>query len=204
MRLLGISASPRKAATDYVVREALRIAGETAEVESEYFSLRGKKINFCIHCDHCIRKGECVHKDAMLELYPLLIWADAIVIGTPVYQGTVSGQAKVMMDRCRAIVARDIHALRGKVGGAVAVGGDRSGGQEIAIRTIIDFYLINEITPVGGGAFGANLGCVIWSQDKKAEGAAADSEGLKSLHKMVDRLIWVTLENASKGTNQPR
>ncbi|CAD7770269.1 NAD(P)H dehydrogenase (quinone) [Candidatus Methanoperedenaceae archaeon GB50] len=203
MKLLGISASPRKAATDYVVREALRIAGEIAEVESEYISLRGKKLNFCIHCDHCIRKGECVHKDGMLEVYPLLIWADAIIIGTPVYQGTVSGQAKVMMDRCRAIVAKDIHLLRGKVGAAIAVGGDRSGGQEIAIRTIIDFYLINEITPVGGGAFGANLGAVIWSKDKKAEGAAADSEGLKSLHKVVDRLIWVALRNGSKGTNQP-
>jgi len=204
MKLLGISASPRKAATDYVVREALRIAGEITEVESEYFSVRGKELKFCIHCDHCIRKGECVHKDGMLELYPLLIWADAIIIGTPVYQGNVSGQAKVMMDRCRAIAAKDIHVLRGKVGAAVAVGGDRSGGQEIAIRTIIDFYMINEITPVSGGAFGANLGAVIWSKDKKADGAAADSEGLKSLHKMVNRLIWVAVGNVSKGTNQPR
>ncbi|HDM35655.1 MAG TPA: flavodoxin family protein [Candidatus Syntrophoarchaeum butanivorans] len=196
IKLLGISASPRKAATDYIVREALRYAGDITEVEVEYFSVRGKDLSFCIHCDHCIKTGECVHRDGMLELYPLLLWADALIIGTPVYQGPVSGQAKVLMDRCRALVAKDIHALKGKAGAAVAVGGDRSGGQEIAIRTIIDFFIINEMIPVGGGAFGANLGASIWSQDKKAEGAASDSEGLKSLYKTVARLIEVASGDA--------
>ncbi|HEC57100.1 MAG TPA: flavodoxin family protein [Candidatus Syntrophoarchaeum butanivorans] len=196
IKLLGISASPRKAATDYIVREALRYAGDITEVEVEYFSVRGKDLNFCIHCDHCIKTGECVHRDGMLELYPLLLWADAIIIGTPVYQGTVSGQAKVLMDRCRALVARDIHALKGKAGAAVAVGGDRSGGQEIAIRIIIDFFIINEMIPVGGGAFGANLGASIWSKDKREEGAREDREGLKSLYKTVARLIEVASGHA--------
>ncbi|MHC1567886.1 MAG: flavodoxin family protein [Candidatus Syntropharchaeales archaeon] len=191
IKLLGISASPRKAATDYIVREALRYAGEITEVETEYFTVRGKELKFCLHCDTCIKKGECIHKDGMFELYPLLRRTDAIIFATPVYQGTVSGQAKVLMDRCRALVARDIHALSGKVGAAIAVGGDRSGGQEIAIRTIIDFFIINEVIPVGGGAFGANLGASIWSKDKKEEGAKTDSEGLKSLYKTVERLIKV-------------
>ena len=191
IKLLGISASPRKAATDYVVREALRYAEDKGGVETKYFSVSGKELKFCMHCDHCMRNGVCIHRDDMLELYPLILWADAILFGTPVYQGTVSGQAKVLMDRCRAIVAKDMHALRGKVGAAVAVGGDRAGGQEIAIRTVIDFYIINEIIPVGGGAFGANLGASIWSKDKKAEGASEDREGLKSLYRTVDRLIEI-------------
>ena len=38
--------------------------------------------------------------------------------GTPVYQGTLSGQAKVLLDRMRAFVARNPHALREKVGAA--------------------------------------------------------------------------------------
>ena len=37
------------------------------------------------------------------------------------------------------------HALREKVGVAVADGGDRIGGQELAIRSIVDFYQINEM-----------------------------------------------------------
>jgi len=35
---------------------------------------------------------------------------------------------------------------------------------------LVDFYLINEMVPVGGGAFGANLGATFWSKDKGAAG----------------------------------
>jgi multimeric flavodoxin WrbA len=127
----------------------------------------------------------------MKDIYSGFEWADAILIGTPVYQGTLSGQVKVVIDRMRAFAASNPHGLRGKVGAAVADGGDRIGGQEIAIRSIVDFYLINEMVPVGGGSFGANLGATFWSKDKGAEGVKSDKEGLKSLYKTVDRLVAV-------------
>ncbi len=114
--------------------------------------------------------------------------ADAWIIGTPVYQGSVSAQTKAVLDRCRALAAKNSHIFRNKIGGTIAVAGDRIGGQEPALKTIIDFYIINEMIPVGGGAFGANLGGTVWSKDKKAEGAKADSEGIKSVNRMVDRI----------------
>ncbi len=192
--LFGISGSPRRAATEWIIQEALRYAGANWNAETRYFSVRGKKINFCIHCDHCIREGSCIHEDAMQEVYADFAWADAVLIGTPVYQGTLSGQTKVVLDRMRAFAASNPHGLRNKVGAAVADGGDRIGGQEIAIRAITDFYVINEMIPVGGGAFGANLGATFWSQDKGAEGVAADEAGLRSLHKTVNRLMTVCHE----------
>jgi len=190
VRLFGFSGSPRLAATDFAVREALRYAEERYPVETRYFSFHGKRVNFCIHCDYCIRTRQgCVHKDDLIEAYDGLLWADAWIIGTPVYQGTLSGQTKVMMDRCRALLARDPQAFRGKIGAAIAVGGDRVGGQEPAIQTILNFYVISEVIPVGGGSFGANLGGCLWSRDRGAEGASDDTEGLKSLHRTMDRLI---------------
>ena len=200
VKLFGISGSPRIAATDWIIQEALRYAEEKRNVETRFFSVRGKKLNFCIHCDHCIKEGSCIHDDAMNEVYTGFEWADAILIGTPVYQGTLSGQTKVVIDRMRAFAARKPHALRGKVGAAVADGGDRIGGQELAIRAITDFYLINEMVPVGGGAFGANLGATFWSKDKGAEGVKEDEEGLKSLYKTVNRLIevWFTMKGGEK------
>ena len=60
----------------------------------------------------------------------------------------------------------------------ICVGGDRSGGQEPSLQSLIDFYLINEMIPVGGGSFGANLGAAVWSRDKGAEGVKADEEGM--------------------------
>ena len=203
IRILGISGSPRIGSTDFAVNEALRYArekynaGKGWQIETDYFSAHKKTINFCIHCDFCVRKkeGTCVHKDDSLsqELYPKLIWADAWIIGSPVYQGTVSAQTKAILDRCRALVAKDIHIFKNKVGGAIASGGDRIGGQEPTLKTIIDFYIINLILPVGGGSFGANLGGTIWSKDKKAEGTKEDEMGLKSVHKMVKRLVKFTM-----------
>ncbi|KKG18670.1 Fe-S cluster protein [Methanosarcina sp. 2.H.T.1A.6] len=195
IRILGISGSPRNMATDFLVQEALKIAKEKYGAETDYFSSKGKKLNFCIHCDFCVKKKEgCVHKDDIAaELYDKMIWADAWIIGTPVYQGTVSAQTKTIMDRCRAVVARDPKVFLNKVGMGIADGGDRIGGQEPAIQTILNFYVINEMIPVGGGSFGANLGGTFWSKDKGAEGVSEDSEGMRSLKKTLKRLIQTAL-----------
>jgi len=192
IRLLGISGSPRIASTDYVIKEALKYANEKYNVLTDYFSVAKKTIKFCIHCDYCLKHKGCVHKDDMLEVYQKLEWADALLLASPVYQGTISGQLKTLMDRCRAVVAKDILFFANKVGAALAVGGDRIGGQEPTLRTIHDFYIINEAFSIGGGAFGANLGATIWSKDKGAAGAEADKIGLKTLYRTIDRLITIT------------
>ena len=56
LRLFGISGSPRRASTDYIINEALRYASEKYQAETKYFSAMRKKLNFCIHCDYCIRE----------------------------------------------------------------------------------------------------------------------------------------------------
>jgi multimeric flavodoxin WrbA len=192
INIFGISGSPRQGATEYIVQESLKYLDEKYGVETRYFSARGKKLNFCIHCDYCVKnRMGCIHKDDMLEFYDGLEWAEGIIFGTPVYQGNLSAQTKTMMDRCRAIVAKDPDILRNKVGAALAVGGDRVGGQEIAIQSIHHFYIISEMIPVGGGSFGANLGGTFWSQDRLAEGAAEDEEGHKSMRKTMNRMMKV-------------
>jgi multimeric flavodoxin WrbA len=195
IRILGISGSPRNMATEFLVQEALRIARSEYEAETDYFSAKGKELKFCIHCDFCIKTKEgCVHKDDIsAELYGKMVWADAWIMGTPVYQGTVSAQTKTIMDRCRAIAARDPKAFLNKVGMGIAGGGDRIGGQEPSIQAILNFYVINRMIPVGGGAFGANLGGTFWSKDKGPEGVAEDLEGMKSLRKTLKRLIQTAL-----------
>lgn len=193
VKLLGISGSPRNKATAFAVREALTYAESLGDVGTEFVSLRGKDIEFCIHCDYCVRKKEgCVFEDDVAALYPSMEAADGWILGTPVYQGTLSGQLKAMLDRCRAIVARDIDALKDKTGVAIAVGGDRIGGQEPAIMAIHSFYLANKMIPVSGGPFGANLGGTVWSRDKGAEGAEADEVGMRGIRLTIKRMVELT------------
>ena len=190
--LLGISGSPRLKSTHFAVNAALDYARERHGVAIDYFTVHKKTIAFCLHCDYCVRKKQgCIHDDAMGALYEQMLRADAWILGSPVYQGQVSGQLKTVLDRCRAVVARDLHAFRDKVGMGICIGGDRSGGQEPSLQALIDFYLINQMIPVGGGAFGANLGAAVWSHDKGAEGVKADEEGMAAVHRVVDRVVDV-------------
>jgi multimeric flavodoxin WrbA len=194
--IVGICGSPRKQATEYVLREALNML-EKMGFETQFFTVRGKKIGFCRHCDYCLKNKECAVKDDMYELYPLLKDAEGIVIATPVYNGGVSAQIKAVMDRCRALGAADRNFFRHKAGMAIAVGGDRIGGQELAIQQIITFYILNGITPVSGGSFGANLGATFWSKDT-LEGVKKDEEGFRSLKKTVKKFARFLEKNQVK------
>jgi multimeric flavodoxin WrbA len=184
--ILGICGSPRKQATEHVLREALRML-EQQGFQTEFFTVRGKKIAFCTHCDYCLRNKEtCNIKDDMQQLYPLLKKAEGIIIATPVYNGGISAQTKTIMDRCRALLAQNPKVFRYKPGMAIAVGGDRIGGQELAIQQIHTFYLLNSAIPISGGFFGANLGATFWSKDT-LEGVKTDTEGFRSLKKTVKK-----------------
>ena len=151
IKIFGVSGSPRKGSTDYIVNEALEYLKEKYGAETRYFSARGKHLNFCIHCDYCIReRSGCIHKDDMPEFYDGLEWADGIIIATPVYQGNLSAQTKTMLDRCRAVVAKDPDILRNKIGAALAGGDDRVGGQEIALQsTPRETFGANWVLPSG-------------------------------------------------------
>ncbi len=185
----GVSGSPRKAGTDYAVQYALDYLSRNYRVRTHYFSVRGKSIQYCIHCDYCLRKKKgCVHQDDLQELYPYLEEARAWVLGSPVYHGHISAQLKSVLDRTRALLAKGRGVLSGKLGAAIAVGGDRNGGQEMVLSSIMDFYLINEMIPLGGGVFGANWGGAIWTGDRGAEGASEDEEGLRGVGKSMDKL----------------
>lgn len=185
--IVGVCGSPRKAATEYVLKEALRMLEEEG-FETRFFTVRDKQIGFCLHCDHCLKNKECVTEDDMVEVYDLFRRADGYVFASPVYNGGLSGQLKVVMDRCRALLAADKDVFRNKIGMAIAVGGDRVGGQESVLHQILDFYILNGAVPASGGAFGANLGATFWSKDSLS-GVKQDEEGFRSLKKTVKRFV---------------
>ena len=182
--ILGICGSPRKKATDYVLNKALKMLEEKG-FETKFFGVRGKNISPCRHCDYCLREKECVMKDDMFEVYGLLNDAEGIVIASPMYNGGISAQTKALMDRCRALGAANYDFLRYKVGMGISVGGDRAGGQELALQQIHTFYILNGIIPISGGSFGANLGANFWSKDT-LDGVKADEDGFRSLRKTVN------------------
>ena len=183
--IIGICGSPRKQATEYVLEQALAMLQEKG-LETKLWSVHGKWVDFCAHCDYCLKNKECVVQDDVQELYTLLTGAQGIIFASPVYNGGVSAQTKAVMDRMRAVVASDKNFFKGKIGMGIVIGGDRNGGQEFALMQIHNFFIINGMIPVGGGFFGANLGATFWSKDT-LEGVKLDEEGFRSLKKTIKR-----------------
>jgi len=159
VKILGVVGSPRHGNTEIMIREALDAAKELGEVETDLLHLGRLKINPCIGCFRCLKEGTwkkpCPAFDDDLRIVlQKFKEADGIIVGSPVYLSGVTAQLKAMIDRTESI-ARTVRnpelklLLKNKVGGAIAVGGQRGGGQEGTIRTIHNFFLIKDIIIVG-------------------------------------------------------
>ena len=185
--ILGFCGSPRAGATEYVLKEALKMV-EDEGFKTNFYSVRDRKINFCTHCDYCLQNKGCIFKDDMETLYPLMEEAEGIIFASPVYNGGITAQSKAVIDRTRALVAGNPKVFRGKKGIAIAIGGDRIGGQELALQQIITFYTLNGVLTISGGFFGANIGATFWSKDTR-DGVKEDDEGFRTLRKTIKRFV---------------
>jgi multimeric flavodoxin WrbA len=183
MKVFGICASPRNSTTQHVLTQAMDIL-ESHDFETEIFACHGKDIRPCMHCDYCLENKECIIKDDMAEVYENLRNSDGIILATPIQSGSISSNLQAIMDRTRALEAIDYNLLRGKIGMSIAVGGDRTGGQDFAHLANITYFMIHGIIPVSGGPFGSNLGASFWSQDSLDE-IKQDDYGMESLKRTL-------------------
>lgn len=147
--VLGVNGSPRAGgATSRLVRAALLGAEQVPGVRTRFVSLATMRIAGCDRCAACIEAGRCLIDDDMRHLYPLLLEADAIILGSPVYWGSPSALCKAFIERVAGFGLRE-KRLRLKVGGAIAAGGSRNGGQETTQIAIHAWFHANDMLPVG-------------------------------------------------------
>lgn len=102
MKVLAISSSPRlHGNSDFLCDQFLKGAAEAGNAV-EKIRLAEKNIAPCAACNGCQSGGGCVKKDDMSEILEKVIWADIIVLATPVYFYSMSAQMKIFIDRCFA------------------------------------------------------------------------------------------------------
>jgi len=88
-----------------------------AGAATELINLYDHEIELCIGCWSCYREGTCFHDDDFEALFSKLRDADAVVLGSPVYVGTMSGLMKTFFDRHNGLAvynpdgAHDFHRL---------------------------------------------------------------------------------------------
>jgi multimeric flavodoxin WrbA len=199
--VIGLNGSPNKDGnTAYLVNLALETAHrEGAETELVHVEeiLASQKYPYCRACaSPC--PGSCYRGTALETTYRRLAEASAVIAGSPVYFGTVSGQLKGFWDKTRKL--RAAMALLNTVGAAVTVGASRFGGQETVLHAIYDMMLVHGMILVGDGHHTADCGHLGACAHRPAAG---DRDALQRVQVLARRVVEVARVTAPLKRGKP-
>jgi len=202
VRVLGISTTntdskaPRKSTSEAALQFALDYAKGKHSAETVMIKLRD--LNFR-HCEGYYSKNakacifpcsisEMDEKDQMIEIYDrLLIWADVVIVSTPIRWGSASSLYYQMVQRMNCvqnqIVTHDNYLVRDKVAAFIITGG-QDNVQHVAGELL---------------SFWSQLGCVFgkfpfvgWSRGWYAEDTEnnhREEMNSKAFHKDLKRMV---------------
>jgi multimeric flavodoxin WrbA len=195
IKILGISGSPRhNSNSEAILAAALDSASATGQVELSEFRFYRKKIQPCLHCGACAKTKRCGQKDDLNELFDLWIDVDAVIYATPVYQMGISGQLKCAIDRLGHVIfsssERTLPRLM-KVGGVIAQGNCRQGGQETAMLQIIQHLLTMNCIPVPGDTPDSYIGAGGVVANLQKGGIVEDEVGMSAARSVGKRVAEV-------------
>lgn len=193
MTIIGVSCSPRKGKTTAVALGACLDAAKAAvpAMATELLELAGLEVRGCMACGRCSKALECGQDDDFTgKLLPVLRRAEVmgIIVGTPVYLGSMTAQCKAFLDRT-VMLRRNGFLWRSKVGAVLAVGGVRNGGQELTIQGVQAAMLCHDMVLVSDGRPTAHFGAAMWSGGPG--GIAGDEAGLETARNLGRRVAEV-------------
>ena len=152
MFIIGINGSPNKSGnTAFLLKEILE---ETKKLGCDYEIINAaevvltSKTPFCTGCSTPC-SGKCYEGTQLEDAYKLISKADAVLLGSPVYFGTLTAQIKAFFDKTRKI--RGEKTWINKVGAGVTVGASKYGGQETTLRALHDILMVHGMVIVGDG-----------------------------------------------------
>ncbi len=198
LKIVGVACSPRKGKT---TATSLKICLEAAaqvdrRIETELIELAGMVINGAPAAGLTMPAG---HPDDFAKLVPKLGDAKVggIIIGTPVYFNNMSYLCKAFLDRCIAF-RKNNFALSDKVGGVLAVGAARNGGQELTICSVQSALMCQEMIIVGDKRPGARMGAALWNNAN--DDITADKAGIAAARNLGRRVAEVALKLRAAGS----
>jgi len=103
MKVIGLVCSPRRKKHTYDFVDLTLSKLKEKGVETELLYLRDHELETCVLCEveeeyPCLTKDVCSRKDDATKLYNELNSADGIVVGTPVFNGTIPAYLHSLME----------------------------------------------------------------------------------------------------------
>lgn len=105
MKILILQGSARKQGHTAKMTKAFVEGAQEAGHDVTVFDVADMSIRGCTGCEWCHTQGagECIQKDDMQQIYPHYDSADMIVIASPIYYGSFTGQMHCAIHRTYAL-----------------------------------------------------------------------------------------------------
>lgn len=105
MKIVILNGSPRPDGNTMAMVNAFVEGLKEHNHEVSVVSVCQKNIAGCIACEYCHQKGQgkCIQEDDMQEVYPLLEEAEMIVLASPIYYHSFTGQLQCAINRIYAL-----------------------------------------------------------------------------------------------------
>ncbi|MBU8911576.1 MAG: flavodoxin family protein [Desulfobacterales bacterium] len=107
MLVLGINGSPRHKGNSHCLMSCFMEEMKAKGYDIQVLNAVKLKINPCIGCGNCEKKGVCVFEDEFTHIFlPAMIKADIVVISSPVYFYAFPAALKTLIDRIQVMWSR--------------------------------------------------------------------------------------------------
>lgn len=105
MKILILNGSPRPDGNTAAMAKAFARGAAESGHEVNLISVCQKNIGGCLACEYCHTRGNgrCIQQDDMQQIYPILDRAEMIVLASPVYYHSFTGQLQCAINRIYAL-----------------------------------------------------------------------------------------------------
>ena len=179
MKVLLINGSPNEEGCTYTALTEVERTLNKNGIETELLWLGNAPVVNCVDCGFCRQQGRCVHDDAVNRVIDELDSISALVVGSPVYYASASGQLCSFMDRLFHSCGR---RMAGKLGASVV--SCRRGGASAAFDRLNKYFTISNM-PIVSSQY--------WNQvhGNTPEEVMQDEEGLQTMRTLAENMAWL-------------
>lgn len=103
MLILGIGGSPRAGGNSDVLLDRALEGAESRGADTDKAVLNTLSFVPCQECDYTPPEGGCAVEDGFQAIYGKVMEADAVILASPIFFGSVSAQTKMMIDRFQCL-----------------------------------------------------------------------------------------------------
>ena len=180
MKVLLINGSPHVRGCTYTALSEVASELINQGISTQIFHIGTDPIAGCIACGACRKNGgRCFRNDVVNEVMSLAAQSDGIVLGSPVYYASISGQLSSFLDR---LFFAGSALMANKPGAAVV--SCRRGGASAAFDALNKYFTISNMPVVSSN---------YWNQVHGSNPAEVkqDEEGMQTMRQLGRNMAWL-------------